>query len=317
MRADRLVSLLLLLQRRQRVTAAEAAAELEVSERTARRDLEALSMAGIPVYAERGRGGGWRLVGGARTDLSGLNAAEARALFQVAGPAAAATPQLKSALHKLVRALPDPLREGAEASAAAVVIDPGDWGRNRRLSQPTHLEALQAAIADGVQVRIGYTDRGGRTSVRSVHPLGTVRKATVWYLVAATDEGQRTFRVGRVQSVERTGLRAVRPAGFDLARTWREVVEQVDELRSQVVLEVLVDAPFVDVVLWMFDRQAEMGPIQPDGRAMVTVRGQRLDGLVAQMAGLGGRVEVVAPAEARAHLARLGRELCARYGGGA
>jgi predicted DNA-binding transcriptional regulator YafY len=97
-RADRLVSLLLLLQQRQRVTAAEAASELEVSERTARRDLEALSAAGIPVYAERGRTGGWRLLGGARTDLSGLNAAEARALFLVAGPAAAATPELKAAL---------------------------------------------------------------------------------------------------------------------------------------------------------------------------------------------------------------------------
>ena len=110
MRADRLVALLLLLQQRQRVTAAEAAEELEVSERTARRDLEALSMAGLPVYSERGRTGGWRLLGGARTDLSGLTAQEARALFLVAGPASAATPELKAALRKLVRALPEPFR---------------------------------------------------------------------------------------------------------------------------------------------------------------------------------------------------------------
>src|SRR3954451_8824350 len=117
MRADRLVAPLLLLQTRKRLTAAEVAAELEVSERTARRDLEALSAAGIPVYALPGRGGGWELVGGGRTGLSGLTADEARTLFTVAGPAAAATPELKSALRKLVRALPEPFRESAQTVA--------------------------------------------------------------------------------------------------------------------------------------------------------------------------------------------------------
>src|SRR3954467_2596930 len=120
MRADRLVATLLLLQTRRRVTAADVAAELEISERTARRDLEALSAAGIPVYAQPGRGGGWELVGGARTDLSGLTADEARTLVMVAGPAAAAPPELKSALRKLVRALPEPFRAGAEAAATSV-----------------------------------------------------------------------------------------------------------------------------------------------------------------------------------------------------
>src|SRR5215510_3831994 len=103
MRADRLVATLLLLQARGRVTAAEVAEELEVSVRTARRDLEALAMAGIPVYSQTGRGGGWSLVGGARTDLSGLTAAEAQALFLVAGPSAALTPEAKAALRKLVQ----------------------------------------------------------------------------------------------------------------------------------------------------------------------------------------------------------------------
>lgn len=105
-RADRLVAILMLLQRRHQVTATEVAEELEVSVRTARRDLEALSAAGIPVYSQQGRGGGWRLLGGARTDLSGLNESEARVLFLVAGPAVSATPQLKSALSKLVHTLP-------------------------------------------------------------------------------------------------------------------------------------------------------------------------------------------------------------------
>src|ERR1044072_4071400 len=107
MRADRLVATLLLMQARGRVTAAEVAEELEVSVATARRDLEALSSAGIPVYPQAGRGGGWSLVGGARRDLSGLTAAEAQALFLLAGPAAAVAPDVKAALRKLVRALPD------------------------------------------------------------------------------------------------------------------------------------------------------------------------------------------------------------------
>src|SRR4051794_38668795 len=139
MRADRLVATLLLLQTRKRVTAAEVAAELEVSERTARRDLEALSAAGIPVYALPGRGGGWELVGGARTDLSGLTADEARTLFMVAGPAAAATPEIKAALRKLVRALPEPFRESAQAAASSVVIDAGGWGRTRTVKPPPRL----------------------------------------------------------------------------------------------------------------------------------------------------------------------------------
>src|ERR671918_769446 len=107
MRADRLVAALLVLQARGRVTAAELAEELEVSERTARRDLEALAMAGVPVYSQAGRGGGWSLIGGARTDLSGLTASEARALFLLAGPSSEATPKVKAALRKLVRALPE------------------------------------------------------------------------------------------------------------------------------------------------------------------------------------------------------------------
>ncbi len=132
MRADRLVAALLLLQARGRVTAAELADELEISVATARRDLEALSAAGIPVYPQPGRGGGWSLVGGARTDLSGLSAAESRALFLLLGPASSAAPELTSALRKLIRALPATFRSDAEAAAAAVVSDSARWGERGR-----------------------------------------------------------------------------------------------------------------------------------------------------------------------------------------
>src|SRR5262245_22157037 len=142
MRADRLVATLLVLQARGRVTAAELAGELEVSVKTARRDLEALAMAGIPVYSQAGKGGGWQLLGGARTDLSGLTAAEARTLFLVAGPSAAVTPEAKTALRKLVKALPETFRDEAEQAAAAVVVDVAQWGGTAPPAPP-HLEALQ------------------------------------------------------------------------------------------------------------------------------------------------------------------------------
>src|SRR4051812_29240842 len=117
MRADRLVAILLMLQARGQVTAGEVAAELEISERTARRDLDALGMAGLPVYSQQGRNGGWRLAGGGRTDLSGLTAQEAQALFLVAGPSSSATPEVRAALRKLTRALPEPMRPQAEAAS--------------------------------------------------------------------------------------------------------------------------------------------------------------------------------------------------------
>src|SRR5580704_6087527 len=167
MRADRLVAMLLLLQRRGRITAAEAAAELEISERTARRDLEALGMAGLPVYSTRGRNGGWGLAGGGRTDLSGLNEAEVRTLFLLTGPSSAATPELRAALRKLVRALPEPFRKTAEAASKAVVVDRSGWdgGRHQRPGlprpDPPHLEKVQQAVVEGRQAAIGYVAADG------------------------------------------------------------------------------------------------------------------------------------------------------------
>src|SRR5687767_7212747 len=142
MRADRLIAALLVLQSRGQVTAAELARELEVSVATARRDLEALSAAGVPVYSQAGRGGGWRLLGGARTDLSGLTAHEAQALFLLVGPAAPAAPAVRSALRKLLRALPSTFRADAEAAAGAVVVDPARWGESER-ERPGPVEVLQ------------------------------------------------------------------------------------------------------------------------------------------------------------------------------
>ena len=226
MRADRLVALLLILQRKGRVTAAEVAEELEVSERTARRDLEALSMAGVPVYSQQGRNGGWQLLGGGRTDLSGLTADEARALFLVAGPASA-TPEVRTALRKLVRALPEPMRDHAEAASSAVLLADGWGGTPRSSTVPAHLPSLQRAVVEGVQVELSYVASDGARTERVVHPLGLAAGGSVWYLMADTAAGLRTFRVDRVADAVLTAEPSVRPEGFDLEEAWARFSEGV------------------------------------------------------------------------------------------
>lgn len=313
MRADRLVAELLILQARGRVTAAELADELEISERTARRDLEALAIAGIPVYAQAGRGGGWSLVGGARTDLSGLTAAEARTLFLVAGPSASATPQVKAALRKLVRALPEPFRATAEAAASAVVLDPTTWDRTH-VPTPEHLDVLQQAVVDGVQVRLTYAGRDRPVSARTVHPLGLVAKASVWYLVAGTDAGLRTFRVGRIRSVELTDRSVDRPEGFDLAETWRSIVDKLDERREWFRAEGLANAQAVPWLRATFGKRVTVGE-PSDGRVRIELRSWSARTLASELAAFAALVEIVRPHDVRAELARIGNDLLDLYAG--
>ena len=313
MRADRLVASLLVLQAKGRVTAAELAEELEVSVKTARRDLEALAIAGIPVYSQPGKGGGWSLIGGARTDLSGLTADEARTLFMVAGPSSTATPEAKAALRKLVQALPETFRADAEAAAASVVLDPAGWG-GTPVPRPTHLDALQRAVVEGVQIRLGYADRQRTETERIVHPLGLVEKGSIWYLVAGTDAGMRTFRVNRVRSVQPTGDPVERPADFDLAATWDAVVATMEERRASVRARVRVP-PWGEYGL-----RAQFGPSTAvverlaDGRIEVEIGASRPEMIVERLAGWGEHAEVVAPQEVRDGLARVGQLLVERYG---
>ena len=313
MRADRLVATLLYLQSRGRVTASEVAAELEVSVKTARRDLEALSIAGIPVYSQPGRGGGWALVGGARTDLSGLTAAEARTLFLVAGPSSAVTPQAKAALRKLVRALPETFRAEAEKAASAIVLDPAGWGGTAPRTPP-HLEALQQAVIEGLQVRLGYTDAKGAVTERIVHPLGLVSKGTTWYLVADTDNGRRTFRVWRVSSVELTDEPAVRPADFDLQKAWQEIVATVDERRGLAHVTAVADPSLVRWLRLHFGTRLTVGEPTDDGRVDVDIGfPETHDDPARELCSFGGDLEVLAPVEVRERMAEIGRTLAARH----
>jgi predicted DNA-binding transcriptional regulator YafY len=312
MRADRLVATLLVLQAKGRVTAAELADELEISVKTARRDLEALAIAGIPVYSQAGRGGGWSLIGGARTDLSGLTADEARTLFMVAGPSSTATPEAKAALRKLVHALPETFRAEAEAAASAVVLDPAEWGGTPR-PRPAHLDELQRAVVDGIQVRLGYADRARNETVRTVHPLGLVDKGSVWYLVAGTDAGMRTFRVSRVRSVDRTSDPVVRPADFDLAETWRSVVETMEELRTSVRATVRVDRWASYGLRAQFGTTAVVTRELDNDRVEVEIGAPSATMIAERIAGWGDHAEVVEPEEVRAELTRIGRALVDQY----
>ncbi|MEU9168990.1 YafY family protein [Streptomyces sp. NPDC048420] len=316
MKADRLVATLLLLQARGQVTAREVARELEVSERTARRDLEALGTAGVPVYSQRGRGGGWQLVGGARTDLTGLTAGETEALF-LATALPSPSPELRSALRKLMRALPAPMRSRAEAATRSVMADPQDWSRTEEGAGGEHRRALERAVLDGEQVVLGYAPPGRTPTERTVHPLGLVSKSGRWYLVATQDAGgrPRTFRLGRILSVTPVGEPAHRPDGFELTSTWGELTRRMDERMSSATVYGRADNDVLPLLSQLFGGRLRVTDTQPDGRVGFTVDGPSTQALTARLAGLGERVEVLGPPEARESLARLGKTLVAAYGG--
>ncbi|MFC6157502.1 helix-turn-helix transcriptional regulator [Kribbella jiaozuonensis] len=313
MRADRLVAALLLMQARGRVTAADVAQELEISVATARRDLEALSTAGIPVYPQPGRNGGWQLVGGARTDLSGLTATEAQALFLLVGPAASIAPEAKAALRKLVRALPDTFREHAQAAAEAVVIDPARWGAHVK-ERPELVSSLQDAVVRRNRVRLVYSGRGHEPSERIVDPLGLVDKDDVWYLIAWTDRGQRTFRIDRVVAAQTTDETFERPDGFDLSTAWGDIVERMEERRSGLTATVLMDQRHVWVMQDRLGRNCTVDGTDGE-RVRLKITAPTPPMIAQELAGWGGSIEVLDPPSVQAELARLGRELTDRYSG--
>ncbi len=219
MRADRLLSILLLLQVHQRITARDLAQRLEVSERTIHRDMDILSGAGIPVTAERGAGGGWALLDDYRTDLTGLNAAEIQTLFLATPTRLLADLGLRqaadAALIKLLAALPSVARQGAEYARQRIHVDAAGWQQSR--DDVPILPLLQEAIWQERRVALGYRRGDGTTVERVVDPLGLVAKGSLWYLIAAADGETRTYRVSRVGSAvitdERCAPGRFRPGG--------------------------------------------------------------------------------------------------------
>ncbi len=316
MRADRLVALLLLLQRKGTVTARDAADELEISVRTARRDFEALAASGVPVYSQPGRGGGWRLLGGGSTDLSGLTSNEARALFVAAGRSLDAHPHLRAALRKLAAALPEPFQDDAESATASIRFDDASWSDPQGPEAPPLLEVVTDAVIEGRRLDLDYRSPRTGSSSRQVSPLGLVSKRGVWYLLALTDEGKRTFRVDRVLDARTIDGPIERPDSFELDLAWDEVVADVQALRLKTVATALIEPEVVRPLQWYFGTGMEILDRSDDGRLNIRLAAHGDLVMAAQLAGFGGQVTLLdCPAGVLDHLRRIGSELSARYPG--
>src|ERR1700694_963888 len=237
MRADRLLVLLLLLQTRGRVTAQSLSKRLEVSERTIYRDLVSLSMAGVPVYAERGPGGGWSLLEDYRTNLTRLTEAEVNTLFMsgMAGPLEdlGLGKAREDALLKLLAALPSVYRRNAEMARQRIHLDATGWFHH---DEPVpYLPMIQEAIWNDRRLRLTYQRGSDHTlGERLVNPYGLVAKASVWYLVCTTAESggeMRVYRVSRIQDAELSGEHFERPADFDLIAFWTSWMSSFEKSR--------------------------------------------------------------------------------------
>ncbi|MFT2019466.1 helix-turn-helix transcriptional regulator [Streptomyces sp. 796.1] len=250
MKSDRLLSILLLLQTRARVPAAELAERLEVSVRTIYRDVDSLSAAGVPVYAERGRHGGISLLPGYRTDVTGLTAPEARALFVLTEPGAHSAlgldEALGSALRKVMAALPAPHRPTAELASRRILIDPDRWLAGPR---PTvDLSALETAVFTDRRLRLSYRHSGAaRARAYTVDPYGLVAKAGTWYLVADRSGTPRLFRADRIARATVTDDPVRRRPGVELADAWQALRRGVEERPVAVRVRARVRRPRLDM----------------------------------------------------------------------
>ena len=314
MRADRLLALLMVLRHRDRVTARELAADLEVSERTVLRDIEALGAAGVPVYSERGRAGGFSLLPGWSTDLSGLSGDEARALL-IAGSSAVAGlgigAAFSSGLAKVLSSLPqEGRRAAAEGAARILVLDVGWFGNSQ---QTPGLGALQQAVTSGRRLTFTYSsgklaerrDHGPRpATTRTVDPAGLVSAAGVWYLLALHRGERRIYRVDRIEEIKPTGepLRTtVDPA--ELTTWWAEsrarFIERIAEYQVELEVRDPQDGPLV-AGLRSAVRVLEQLPAAADGSLRFRATFAAIEHAIATLWPLADRVVVLAPDSVRA-----------------
>ncbi|MFI9388276.1 helix-turn-helix transcriptional regulator [Kutzneria sp. NPDC052558] len=320
MRSDRLLSILLLLQTRGQLPAAELAERLEVSVRTIMRDVEALSSAGVPVYTVRGPQGGIALLPGYRTDVTGLTADESRALFVLMSGSAHADlglgPALGSALRKVMAALPAPHRPDADLTSRRILIDPVRWRGIPGPSQPgPDFAAFQQAVFADRRLRLRYR-RGRDNSVRTytLDPYGLVNKAGVWYLVADHRGEPRLFRTDRAQSATALAEPVQRRPGQELADVWEILRRRIDDIPAPLAVTVRVR----DETLPLFLRfhAADLAPGDPSpeesGWTRLELRFRSL--YAAQpLLSFGPDVEVLAPDNLRRLLADTAAAITALY----
>jgi len=319
MRASRLVSLLLLLQTRGQMTAAELARELEISIRTVHRDVEALAESGVPIYAERGLRGGVRLVDGYRTRLTGLTADEAEALFLSGLPGPAAELGLGTVMAaarlKVLAALPGELRGRATRLVERFHLDAAGWFQ---ADEPVpSLATLADAVWSGLRVDIEY-DRGQTVSSRFLDPLGLVLKAGVWYLVALAEGQPRTYRVSRVRAATTLDERVERPPDFDLATFWAESSAAYEREAARVDVTVRADPERLDHLRTAVGSQAvasaeRIAVADPDGWIRLRLRLDWPDEVPARLLAAGTSIEVLDPPDIRDRLSRIARRVADRY----
>jgi len=313
MRADRLVSILLLLQTRGRLTARDLAEELEVSVRTVLRDMDALGTAGVPIVSQRGLNGGWSLMEGYRPELTGLNEPEVQALFVGAPERLLSDLQLdrasNAALLKLLTALPAIHRRGAEYARQRIHIDLSGWSRSR--DPVPLLPALQDAVFRERRIAIEY-DRGDSQRSRIVDPLGLVAKGSTWYLVAAVEGQPRTYRVSRITAMTTLEEPAQRPADFDLGTFWRESMQSFRERLPRYDVVALVDRALMPRIE-TFLRYGAVDAIEDhdETRVIAKMHFDAIEAATASLLVMG--VEVLEPRELRDELCRIAQSTLATY----
>jgi predicted DNA-binding transcriptional regulator YafY len=314
-RADRLLQIILLLQRHPRLSARELAERLEVSTRTVMRDMEALSAAGVPVYTERGRNGGCVLLPGYRADVSGLTPREAQALFAWSGRAALSEElglrdALQSAMGKLTSTLPLELQDDAEALSGAIVVDRRRWFADAE--DTGALPVLRQAVVARRRVRLRYASASaGRPQRRTVDPWGLVEQAGRWYLVAAHRGVARMYRVSRVQQVDVLEEIADRPRDLDLRAEWdrlRSGLERNSPVGVEVVARVRPER--VDVVRRIATPMLAKGEQvrdvpSDDDWPHLAMHFRVREAACGVLLGFGADVEVMEPQEIRARLLEL------------
>jgi predicted DNA-binding transcriptional regulator YafY len=317
MRADRLFSIVLLLQSHRQLTSRDLAERLDVSARTIHRDMEALSGAGIPVVAERGAGGGWSLLGEYRTNLTGLNEAEIQSLFVVKPSRLLADLNLEKAAEgaflKLLAALPSVSRRGAEYARQRIYIDVTGW--NRAEEPVPHLHALQEAIWREQRVRLTYARGDCEQVERHADPLGLVAKGSVWYLVAGVEGEVRSYRVSRVRGVEVLDEPCRRPPDFDLAAFWEQSAAEYRahlpgyRARVRVRREIVARLPYAG----RFARIEQTGQPDADGWVEVSLRFDVEEMACEYALGFGTQLEVLEPHALRERVLAAARSVVDFY----
>lgn len=319
MRADRLLSVMMLLQTRRQMTAEELAAELEVSKRTIYRDIEALGVAGVPVYANGGPGGGYALLDSYRTTLTGLNEDEIRALFMltIPGPISdlGVSQQLKAAILKLTSSFTGDHYEHANYLRQRLHLDAASWFQT---DEPApHLKTVQEAVWQDRQLVLSYRRRNDTVSERTISPYGLVAKASIWYLVAATDKGMRVYRVSRIEAVQMTQTHFTRPQDFDLAEFWAGWVIGYKASLPKYPVTLRIGPDLIPVLPYILgeDVRSLVEQAQPDseGWRVVNYTFERIEEAQAYVLGMGASVDVIAPEALRAGVWKLATDVVAHY----